>query len=81
MMFQSPKSGKFESNMKKVYKDLSVYTAFQSPKSGKFESNQRCKLVTPQAWLRWFQSPKSGKFESNFSLTLKKALSLAVSIP
>ena len=41
MMFQSPKSGKFESNMKKVYKDLSVYTAFQSPKSGKFESNEQ----------------------------------------
>ena len=36
--FQSPKSGKFESNM--GIDDLqTVKDVFQSPKSGKFESN------------------------------------------
>ena len=62
-MFQSPKSGKFESNT--VYSHHPRFRdAFQSPKSGKFESNDE---EFGPAYLDriLFQSPKSGKFESN----------------
>ena len=39
-LFQSPKSGKFESNMRTTIVTASAPMKwFQSPKSGKFESN------------------------------------------
>ena len=37
--FQSPKSGKFESNTKKETNVFVCVASFQSPRSGKFESN------------------------------------------
>ena len=69
--FQSPKSGKFESNSDT--KEISSWkrtNRFQSPKSGKFESNVPTK-VGEVATEGVFQSPKSGKFESNVSLKSK----------
>ena len=43
-MFQSPRSGKFESNAFLLKaKRATEITRFQSPRSGKFESNQRQK--------------------------------------
>ena len=39
-MFQSPKSGKFESNMEIMFELVLAFILFQSPKSGKFESNE-----------------------------------------
>ena len=38
-VFQSPKSGKFESNLVIKAVAYTVLLTFQSPKSGKFESN------------------------------------------
>ena len=39
-MFQSPRSGKFESNLIDSYADSKDWNgSFQSPRSGKFESN------------------------------------------
>ena len=38
-VFQSPKSGKFESNVHLGASQEAKQTMFQSPKSGKFESN------------------------------------------
>ena len=61
-MFQSPKSGKFESNSAQKSVTYSS-VAFQSPKSGKFESN--ISNEEAKAKLEEFQSPRSGKFESN----------------
>ena len=67
MMFQSPRSGKFESNTS-VFKHLGFvpHVLFQSPRSGKFESNMGVLDDNGRvdAW-EWFQSPRSGKFESN----------------
>ena len=41
VLFQSPKSGKFESNRtKQITKKVNGEEMFQSPKSGKFESNK-----------------------------------------
>ena len=62
--FQSPRSGKFESNVRNAYitsKDFLM--KFQSPKSEKFESNDimDASILNNQM----FQSPRSGKFESN----------------
>ena len=37
--FQSPKSGKFESNLRLNNYSNDLISLFQSPKSGKFESN------------------------------------------
>ena len=65
-MFQSPRSGKFESNVEGDKSNFLNTVEFQSPRSGKFESNlivlnyqkaQKASLT--------FQSPRSGKFESN----------------
>ena len=40
LKFQSPRSGKFESNLSiATYKDENKLVLFQSPRSGKFESN------------------------------------------
>ena len=39
-MFQSPKSGKFESNRIYLGWKLMDIVGFQSPRSGKFESNE-----------------------------------------
>ena len=39
-MFQSPRSGKFESNQNKIQQKQKD-TKFQSPRSGKFESNAK----------------------------------------
>ena len=63
--FQSPRSGKFESNAPALNKAIAdIHWMFQSPRSGKFESNT---LFLPRKRLHEnvFQSPRSGKFESN----------------
>ena len=41
ILFQSPRSGKFESNQRKAreVKHKDYFDEFQSPRSGKFESN------------------------------------------
>ena len=66
MLFQSPRSGKFESNQDFAHlTDEQKETAkFQSPRSGKFESNG-AKMNNVLARSLTFQSPRSGKFESN----------------
>ena len=64
MMFQSPKSGKFESNTENFGQNVHG-NLFQSPKSGKFESNELVYRELVAGILGQFQSPKSGKFESN----------------
>ena len=38
-LFQSPRSGKFESNVKIIELLVLILRSFQSPRSGKFESN------------------------------------------
>ena len=63
--FQSPKSGKFESNEADHVRSLCYgASGFQSPKSGKFESNS-INIKQKGFQMQKFQSPKSGKFESN----------------
>ena len=39
LVFQSPRSGKFESNVTESYLLTTTECQFQSPRSGKFESN------------------------------------------
>ena len=73
-MFQSPKSGKFESNLATHMNIVEFQKRkFQSPKSGKFESNAVKKAEDIRE--TGFQSPRSGKFESN---SLKNALRLTM---
>ena len=66
--FQSPRSGKFESNAAETASDF-VNDAFQSPRSGKFESNKEVGVIRSKRDYE-FQSPRSGKFESNIMTTL-----------
>ena len=83
-MFQSPRSGKFESNGNVVEMQCSLSGAwlFQSPKSGKFESNLKHKLVEINDKLvKTFHSPKSGKFESHEITGAHEAGGNEVSIP
>ena len=62
--FQSPRSGKFESNLNPGINRFTDEEMFQSPRSGKFESNDAlCSSLVIYGKL--FQSPRSGKFESN----------------
>ena len=66
-MFQSPRSGKFESNKQsEIIYNYELALSFQSPRSGKFESNKKMsgksKILIEG---KGFQSPRSGKFESN----------------
>ena len=62
--FQSPRSGKFESNLVSINGFHTVIDVFQSPRSGKFESNAM-KARHAAGVAEMFQSPRSGKFESN----------------
>ena len=63
-MFQSPRSGRLESNLWLVTGEgKTKVNRFQSPRSGKFESN--LKKVKRLRKPKLFQSPRSGKFESN----------------
>ena len=65
-LFQSPRSGKFESNLSLIKRCASYkYLPFQSPRSGKFESNHAVKKAEDLREIGTFQSPRSGKFESN----------------
>ena len=82
-MFQSPRSGKFESNLVAVQPDLTLSTvSFQSPRSGKFESNLKFTTFKDRGDLL-FQSPRSGKFESNTRRLIMKLgfVTFKVSIP
>ena len=65
-MFQSPRSGKFESNQRIEVAPIRIpdVNMFQSPRSGKFESNKDTEAVSTKMPFG-FQSPRSGKFESN----------------
>ena len=72
-LFQSPRTGKFESNLTLLTVSFLCFVMFQSPRTGKFESNvvslsPECKTL----WANMFQSPRTGKFESNFNLKEKK---------
>ena len=80
-MFQSPRSGKFESNQNENRRARGLpprsWPRFQSPRSGKFESNPYTESGFKQKVVaEVFQSPRSGKFESN---SLKNALRLTMS--
>ena len=77
-LFQSPRSGKFESNQY-LLNAFSLQMVFQSPRSGKFESNQY--LLNAFSLQMVFQSPRSGKFESNLQRTKSQTKFLLVSIP
>ena len=44
--FQSPRSGKIESNFSLVYRSKALLLAFQSPRSGKIESNEGLELLS-----------------------------------
>ena len=74
-VFQSPRSGKFESNPCGYERERWRLYQFQSPRSGKFESNRAPSLDSNEE-VTTFQSPRSGKFESN---SLKNALRLTMS--
>ena len=74
-LFQSPRSGKFESNQY-LLNAFSLQMVFQSPRSGKFESNYNHHAINTQREYKKFQSPRSGKFESN---SLKNTLRLTMS--
>ena len=63
--FQSPRSGKFESNVLSSEHSTLSLTMFQSPRSGKFESNALELWESGSYKAAEFQSPRSGKFESN----------------
>ena len=67
-MFQSPKSGEFESDLKIDLAHGANREPFQSPRSGKFESNMIAKKSYCRVASFMFQSPRSGKFESNKKL-------------
>ena len=72
--FQSPKSGKFESNTDETNcSSLSVNNKRFNPLN---RGNLNQILRRQNGWRRTvlsFQSPKSGKFESNFHLEYKNA--------
>ena len=71
--FQSPRSGKFESNWNQVADWPTCHLMFQSPRSGKFESNLGYVTTDGNPEYR-FQSPRSGKFESNADFDIKKEM-------
>ena len=63
--FQSPRSGKFVSDIDIDRPLIGVYSeAFQSPRSGKFVSDMKF-LSKNFIMLMEFQSPRSGKFVSD----------------
>ena len=65
MKFQSPRSGKFVSDMAVIgsicYKAIN---AFQSPRSGKFVSDVNL-IMNDELLDALFQSPRSGEFVSD----------------
>ena len=71
-MFQSPRSGKFVSDIKELCMMIDPDKLFQSPRSGKFVSD-----LSPEKYLEseisreGFQSPRSGKFVSDTHATTK----------
>ena len=65
MVFQSPRSGKFVSD---VHTDIAQWGAvfmFQSPRSGKFVSDTHRTIDIAKWNAKKFQSPRSGKFVSD----------------
>ena len=57
--FQSPRSGKFESNAHEEGGNEYRWVTFQSPRSGKFESNMVLGICVG-GFAKEFQSPRSG---------------------
>ena len=79
--FQSPRAGKFESNLNQMKGvTMAIIKKFQSPRSGKFESNDNYQSAK-ENFKEWFQSPRSGKFESNHNPTISGIFRVMVSIP
>ena len=65
-MFQSPRSGKFESNFGKYFNALPDYQRFNPLDRGNLNQIQKAELSDDVVYA--FQSPRSGKFESNMIL-------------
>ena len=78
-MFQSPRSGKFVSDMQSTEFFLNGYIEFQSPRSGKFVSDSDEDREGEAIGL--FQSPRSGKFVSDFDISQRSNFRTSVSIP
>ena len=69
--FQSPRTGKFESNFYQGEQNgKKIFRVFQSPRTGKFESNKQAEIAN-QYLGKGFQSPRTGKFESNVIYRVK----------
>ena len=82
--FQSPRSGKFVSDIDIDRPLIGVYSeAFQSPRSGKFVSDfMEVEGANLAGECNGFQSPRSGKFVSDQNVILKYYVKLLyVSIP
>ena len=65
MRFQSPRSGKFVSDVASLKEDLTAALLFQSPRSGKFVSDETGQEPAVIVSSMSFQSPRSGKFVSD----------------
>ena len=77
-MFQSPRSGKFVSDIKFLKeKNWKGFSVFQSPRSGKFVSDNNAKFYRRNIRDK-FQSPRSGKFVSDEEnkMTLEEKIEL-----
>ena len=70
-LFQSPRSGKFVSDLIPMKKDLWRKILFQSPRSGKFVSDIFTQLTSGRMTIM-FQSPRSGKFVSDLKKLMLK---------
>ena len=71
LMFQSPRSGKFVSDVMVVHQFLDLSLMFQSPRSGKFVSDLMPTSNSLPVYGMRFQSPRSGKFVSDFLQRIK----------
>ena len=63
-LFQSPRSGKFVSDISFLFSFDKEIALFQSPRSGKFVSDMK-ELFKVFRGEDMFQSPRSGKFVSD----------------
>ena len=65
LWFQSPRSGKFVSDVMQRAACIIRYAMFQSPRSGKFVSDNGAQVEEVMFIDITFQSPRSGKFVSD----------------
>ena len=71
-MFQSPRSGKFESNTSPQSVKVGEYVKSRFNPLDRGNLNQIFETITDEkAYKEMFQSPRSGKFESNFIISCR----------